>query len=116
MYWHSSEHHGSQVCPALSNRSLLLAFAASLSRSAFLSQRYYEDLDEFSSTSSISQSQESVDVVVTLTSTHAPVSRTPSVQHSVVVQSSLVPKSHSTSSQPMALPSLGECTAGGSSP
>uniref|UniRef100_A0A7N5JW99 Nucleoporin 214 n=1 Tax=Ailuropoda melanoleuca TaxID=9646 RepID=A0A7N5JW99_AILME len=34
---------------------------ASLSRSAFLSQRYYEDLDEASSTSSVSQSLESED-------------------------------------------------------
>ncbi|KAM5328538.1 nuclear pore complex protein Nup214 isoform 2-T2 [Glossophaga mutica] len=61
---------------------------ASLSRSAFLSQRYYEDLDEASSTSSVSQSLESEDARTPCREDdagapvprHAPVARTPSVQ------------------------------------
>lgn len=38
--------------------SILTLFAANLSRSAFLSPKYYEDLDDVSSTSSLSQSLE----------------------------------------------------------
>ncbi|XP_019494095.1 PREDICTED: nuclear pore complex protein Nup214 isoform X2 [Hipposideros armiger] len=67
---------------------------ASLSRSAFLSQRYYEDLDEVSSTSSISQSLESEDArapckdedAVVQVARHAPVVRTPSIQPGLLPQ------------------------------
>ncbi|XP_024417826.2 nuclear pore complex protein Nup214 isoform X2 [Desmodus rotundus] len=67
---------------------------ASLSRSAFLSQRYYEDLDEASSTSSISQSLESEDAQTPCKDDdagaqvprHAPVVRTPSIQPSLLSQ------------------------------
>ncbi|XP_037348800.1 nuclear pore complex protein Nup214 isoform X2 [Talpa occidentalis] len=60
---------------------------ASLSRSAFLSQRYYEDLDEVSSTSSISQSLENEDArpaykdddAATQAPRHTPVTRTSSI-------------------------------------
>lgn len=38
--------------------SILILIAANLSRSAFLSPKYYEDLDDVSSTSSLSQSLE----------------------------------------------------------
>jgi len=70
--------------------------AASLSRSAFLSTRYYEDLDEVSSTSSVSQSLENDDsqavdqeeeVAPVQVPRHAPVVRTPSVQPGLMVQS-----------------------------
>ncbi|KAK1334042.1 hypothetical protein QTO34_005041 [Cnephaeus nilssonii] len=67
---------------------------ASLSRSAFLSQRYYEDLDEASSTSSISQSLENEDTRApckdddagTQVPRHAPVVRTPSIQPGLLPQ------------------------------
>ncbi|XP_040819772.1 nuclear pore complex protein Nup214 isoform X1 [Ochotona curzoniae] len=67
---------------------------ANLSRSAFLSQRYYEDLDEASSTSSVSQSLESEDArapckeeeAVVQAPRHAPVVRTASVQPSLLPQ------------------------------
>ena len=82
--------------------------AASLSRSAFLSQRYYEDLDEGSSASSVAQPLEGEDARPTCTSVaqplegedaqpickeeeavvpvprHAPVVRTPSIQPSLL--------------------------------
>ncbi|XP_045144434.1 nuclear pore complex protein Nup214 isoform X2 [Echinops telfairi] len=75
---------------------------ASLSRSAFLSQRYYEDLDEVSSTSSISQSLESEDVPVPCNDEdapvqapwHAPVVRTTSVQPPLLPQGTPFAKSH----------------------
>ncbi|XP_027622456.1 nuclear pore complex protein Nup214 isoform X2 [Tupaia chinensis] len=74
---------------------------ASLSRSAFLSQRYYEDLDEVSSTSSISQSLESEDArasckeeeAVVQVPRHAPVVRTPSIQPSLLPQAMPLAKS-----------------------
>ncbi|XP_005882205.1 PREDICTED: nuclear pore complex protein Nup214 isoform X2 [Myotis brandtii] len=67
---------------------------ASLSRSAFLSQRYYEDLDEASSTSSISQSLENEDTQAPCKDDdagiqvprHAPVVRTPSIQPGLLPQ------------------------------
>ncbi|EHB00217.1 Nuclear pore complex protein Nup214 [Heterocephalus glaber] len=74
---------------------------ASLSRSAFLSQRYYEDLDEASSTSSISQSLEGEEVRVSCRDDevvqvprHAPVVRTPSVQPGLLPQAMPFAKSH----------------------
>ncbi|XP_072604441.1 nuclear pore complex protein Nup214 isoform X6 [Vulpes vulpes] len=74
---------------------------ASLSRSAFLSQRYYEDLDEASSTSSVSQSLESEDTraskdddTVAQVPRHAPVVRTPSIQPGVLPQAMPFAKSH----------------------
>uniref|UniRef100_A0A2K5EP34 Nuclear pore complex protein Nup214 n=1 Tax=Aotus nancymaae TaxID=37293 RepID=A0A2K5EP34_AOTNA len=75
---------------------------ASLSRSAFLSQRYYEDLDEDSSTSSVSQSLESEDArtsckeeeTVVQAPRHAPVVRTPSIQPSLLPQAAPFGKSH----------------------
>ncbi|XP_019366236.1 PREDICTED: nuclear pore complex protein Nup214 isoform X2 [Gavialis gangeticus] len=69
---------------------------ASLSRSAFLSTRFCEDLDEISSTSSISQSLENEDspvleqeeeVAPLQVSRHAPVVRTASVQPGLLTQS-----------------------------
>uniref|UniRef100_A0A8C3UTI8 Nucleoporin 214 n=1 Tax=Catharus ustulatus TaxID=91951 RepID=A0A8C3UTI8_CATUS len=69
---------------------------ASLSRSAFLSTRYYEDLDEVSSTSSVSQSLENDDsqavdqeeeAVPVQVPRHAPVVRTPSIQPGLMAQS-----------------------------
>ncbi|XP_073872344.1 nuclear pore complex protein Nup214 isoform X4 [Macaca fascicularis] len=75
---------------------------ASLSRSAFLSQRYYEDLDEVSSTSSVSQSLESEDArtsckdeeAVVQAPRHAPVVRTPSIQPSLLPHAAPFAKSH----------------------
>ncbi|XP_008823886.1 nuclear pore complex protein Nup214 isoform X2 [Nannospalax galili] len=75
---------------------------ASLSRSAFLSQRYYEDLDEVSSTSSISQSLEGEDArppckeeeTVVQVPRHAPVVRTPSIQPGLLPQTMPFAKSH----------------------
>ncbi|XP_039085435.1 nuclear pore complex protein Nup214 isoform X3 [Hyaena hyaena] len=75
---------------------------ASLSRSAFLSQRYYEDLDEASSTSSVSQSLESEDTraackdedAAVQVPRHAPVVRTPSVQPGVLPQAAPFAKPH----------------------
>lgn len=72
----------------------VVGFVASLSRSAFLSQRYYEDLDEVSSTSSISQSLESEDArapckeddAMVQVARHAPVVRTPSIQPGLLPQ------------------------------
>ncbi|XP_065551451.1 nuclear pore complex protein Nup214 isoform X3 [Lathamus discolor] len=69
---------------------------ASLSRSAFLSTRYYEDLDEVSSTSSVSQSLENDDsqavdqeeeAAPVQVPRHAPVVRTPSIQPGLMAQS-----------------------------
>ncbi|XP_007651481.1 nuclear pore complex protein Nup214 isoform X2 [Cricetulus griseus] len=75
---------------------------ASLSRSAFLSQRYYEDLDEASSTSSISQPLEGEDArspckeeeTVVQVHRHAPVVRTPSIQPSLLPQAMPFAKPH----------------------
>ncbi|KAL6061896.1 hypothetical protein STEG23_031515, partial [Scotinomys teguina] len=75
---------------------------ASLSRSAFLSQRYYEDLDEASSTSSISQPLEGEDArspckeeeAVVQVHRHAPVVRTPSIQPSLLPQAMQFAKPH----------------------
>ncbi|XP_052578564.1 nuclear pore complex protein Nup214 isoform X4 [Peromyscus californicus insignis] len=75
---------------------------ASLSRSAFLSQRYYEDLDEASSTSSISQPLEGEDArspckeeeAVVQVHRHAPVVRTPSIQPSLLPQAMPFAKPH----------------------
>ncbi|XP_005346146.1 nuclear pore complex protein Nup214 isoform X1 [Microtus ochrogaster] len=87
---------------------------ASLSRSAFLSQRYYEDLDEVSSTSSISQPLEGEDVrspckeeeAVVQVHRHAPVVRTPSVQPSLLPQAVPFAKPHLIhSSSPAAMSS-----------
>lgn len=78
------------------------ASVASLSRSAFLSQRYYEDLDEASSTSSISQPLEGEDArspckeeeTVVQVHRHAPVVRTPSIQPSLLPQAMPFAKPH----------------------
>ncbi|XP_065593472.1 nuclear pore complex protein Nup214 [Cyrtonyx montezumae] len=76
---------------------------ASLSRSAFLSTRYYEDLDEVSSTSSVSQSLENEDpqaadqeeeAAPVQVPRHAPVVRTPSVQPGLVAQPPSFGKQH----------------------
>ncbi|KAJ7407543.1 nuclear pore complex protein Nup214 [Pitangus sulphuratus] len=76
---------------------------ASLSRSAFLSTRYYEDLDEVSSTSSVSQSLENDDsqavdqeeeVAPVPVPRHAPVVRTPSIQPGLMAQSPSFGKQH----------------------
>ncbi|XP_045431111.1 nuclear pore complex protein Nup214 isoform X2 [Pipistrellus kuhlii] len=84
---------------------------ASLSRSAFLSQRYYEDLDEASSTSSISQSLESEDprapcredAAAAQMPRHAPVVRTPSVQPGLLPPAAPFAKSHLGHGPPGAL-------------
>lgn len=77
--------------------------AASLSRSAFLSTRYYEDLDEVSSTSSVSQSLENDDsqavdqeeeAAPVQVPRHAPVVRTPSIQPGLMAQSPSFGKQH----------------------
>ncbi|XP_071881562.1 nuclear pore complex protein Nup214 isoform X4 [Anas platyrhynchos] len=76
---------------------------ANLSRSAFLSTRYYEELDEVSSTSSVSQSLENEDPQVAdqeeeaapvQVPRHAPVVRTPSVQPGLMAQSLPFGKQH----------------------
>ncbi|XP_010119335.1 PREDICTED: nuclear pore complex protein Nup214-like, partial [Chlamydotis macqueenii] len=76
---------------------------ASLSRSAFLSTRYYEDLDEVSSTSSVSQSLENEDsqavdqeeeAAPVQVPRHAPVVRTPSIQPGLMAQSLSFGKQH----------------------
>ncbi|XP_054704272.1 nuclear pore complex protein Nup214 isoform X1 [Grus americana] len=76
---------------------------ASLSRSAFLSTRYYEDLDEVSSTSSVSQSLENEDsqavdqeeeAAPVQVPRHAPVVRTPSIQPGLMAQSPSFGKQH----------------------
>lgn len=77
--------------------------AVSLSRSAFLSTRYYEDLDEVSSTSSVSQSLENDDsqavdqeeeAAPVQVPRHAPVVRTPSIQPGLMAQSPSFGKQH----------------------
>lgn len=77
--------------------------AASLARSAFLSTRYYEDLDEVSSTSSVSQSLENDDSQAVdqeeepapvQVPRHAPVVRTPSIQPGLMAQSPSFGKQH----------------------
>uniref|UniRef100_A0A8C2SW76 Nuclear pore complex protein Nup214 n=1 Tax=Coturnix japonica TaxID=93934 RepID=A0A8C2SW76_COTJA len=76
---------------------------ANLSRSAFLSTRYYEDLDEVSSTSSVSQSLENEDLQAAdqeeeaapvQVPRHAPVVRTPSIQPGLVPQPPSFGKQH----------------------
>ncbi|XP_068012085.1 nuclear pore complex protein Nup214 isoform X2 [Melanerpes formicivorus] len=76
---------------------------ASLSRSAFLSTRYYEDLDEVSSTSSVSQSLENEEsqavdqeeeAAPAPAPRHAPVVRTPSLQPALMAQSPSFGKQH----------------------
>ncbi|XP_072739088.1 nuclear pore complex protein Nup214 isoform X8 [Ciconia boyciana] len=76
---------------------------ARLSRSAFLSTRYYEDLDEVSSTSSVSQSLENDDsqavdqeeeAAPVQVPRHAPVVRTPSIQPGLMAQSPSFGKQH----------------------
>lgn len=76
---------------------------ASLSRSAFLSTRYYEDLDEVSSTSSVSQSLENDDsqavdqeeeAAPVQVPRHAPVVRTPSIQPGLMAQPPSFGKQH----------------------
>ncbi|XP_055964816.1 nuclear pore complex protein Nup214 isoform X1 [Sorex fumeus] len=84
---------------------------ASLSRSAFLSQRCCDDVDEYSSTSSITQPLDSEDAAATLSSRHAPVTRTSSIQPSVMVFGSNVPKSHSVNNQAMVMPNLGTASS-----
>ncbi|XP_038960678.1 nuclear pore complex protein Nup214 isoform X1 [Rattus norvegicus] len=89
---------------------------ASLSRSAFLSQRYYEDLDEGSSASSVAHPLEGEDARPTPTCReeeavvpvprHAPVVRTPSVQPSLLPQAMPFAKPHLIhSSSPAAMSS-----------
>lgn len=96
-----------------------MGFAASLSRSAFLSQRYYEDLDEASSTSSISQSLESEEArapapckdedAVVQAPRHAPVVRTPSVQPGLLPQAAApFAKSHLVPGPPGVMGASGE--------
>ncbi|KAI1232133.1 hypothetical protein IHE44_0007192 [Lamprotornis superbus] len=74
---------------------------ASLSRSAFLSTRYYEDLDEVSSTSSVSQSLENDDsqavdqeeeAAPVQVPRHAPVVRTPSIQPVPTSSNRIIPQ------------------------
>uniref|UniRef100_A0A452QWQ0 Nuclear pore complex protein Nup214 n=1 Tax=Ursus americanus TaxID=9643 RepID=A0A452QWQ0_URSAM len=92
---------------------------ASLSRSAFLSQRYYEDLDEASSTSSVSQSLESEDTrasckdddTVAQVPRHAPVVRTPSIQPGVLPQATPFTKSHLIHGSPGVMGTSSKCTA-----
>lgn len=91
--------------------------AASLSRSAFLSQRYYEDLDEGSSASSVAQPLEGEDAqpickeeeAVVPVPRHAPVVRTPSIQPSLLPQSMPFAKPHLIhSSSPAVMSSAGK--------
>lgn len=91
--------------------------AASLSRSAFLSQRYYEDLDEGSSASSIAQPLEGEDArptckeeeAVVPVPRHAPVVRTPSIQPSLLPQVMPFAKPHLIhSSSPAVMSSAGK--------
>ncbi|XP_039718814.1 nuclear pore complex protein Nup214 isoform X3 [Pteropus medius] len=93
---------------------------ASLSRSAFLSQRYYEDLDEVSSTSSISQSLESEDTrapckdddAVVQAPRHAPVVRTSSVQPGLLPQAAApFAKSHLVPGPPGVMGTSGSTSA-----
>ncbi|XP_029776915.1 nuclear pore complex protein Nup214 [Suricata suricatta] len=93
---------------------------ASLSRSAFLSQRYYEDLDEASSTSSVSQSLEGEDPrapskdedAAGQVPRHAPVVRTPSVQPGVLPQAAPFAKSHLIHGSPGAMGTSVSTSAG----
>ncbi|KAB0407108.1 hypothetical protein E2I00_004264, partial [Balaenoptera physalus] len=90
------------VNEAVQDSNMTSEIHASLSRSAFLCQRYYEDLDEVSSTSSISQSLEGEDTrasckdddAVVQVPRHAPVARTPSIQPSLLPQATPFAKSH----------------------
>lgn len=93
------------------------ASVASLSRSAFLSQRYYEDLDEAISTSSICQPLEGEDArspckeeeAVVQVHRHAPVVRTPSIQPSLLPQAMPFAKPHLFhSSSPAVMSSSGK--------
>lgn len=103
-----------------SNLCFVLGLVASLSRSAFLSQRYYEDLDEASSTSSVSQSLESEDTrasckdddTVAQVPRHAPVVRTPSIQPGVLPQATPFTKSHLIHGSPGVMGTSSKCTAG----
>lgn len=104
--------------PESSNLCFVSGLVASLSRSAFLSQRYYEDLDEASSTSSVSQSLESEDTrasckddTVAQVPRHAPVARTPSIQPGVLPQAMPFAKSHLIHGSPGVLGTSSKCTA-----
>lgn len=101
------------------NLGFVWGFVASLSRSAFLSQRYYEDLDEASSTSSISQSLENEDTRApckdddagTQVPRHAPVVRTPSIQPGLLPQAAApFAKSHLSHGPPGVLGASGKET------
>lgn len=90
---------------------------ASLSRSAFLSQRYYEDLDEGSSASSVVHPLEGEDArptskeeeAVVPVPRHAPVVRTPSIQPSLLPQAMPFAKPHLIhSSSPAVMSSSGK--------
>lgn len=95
---------------------LVLGFVASLSRSAFLSQRSCEDLDEVSSTSSVAQSLEGEDAraacrdddAAAPVPRHAPVVRTPSVQPGLLPQATPFAKSQLTHSAPGVLGTSGK--------
>lgn len=97
---------------------VLFWLAASLSRSAFLSQRYYEDLDEASSTSSVSQSLEGEDTrvsckdddTVAQVPRHAPVVRTPSIQPGVLPQATPFAKSPLIHGSPGMMGTTSKCT------
>lgn len=79
-------------------------FTANLSQSAFLCSRYDEDLDDISSTSSVSQALENEDsqavekeeeLAVPITvPRHPPVVRTPSIQPGLLPQHLAVSKAH----------------------
>ena len=107
------------TCLGLLTLCFALGFAASLSRSAFLSQRYYEDLDEVSSTSSISQSLESEDArasgkeeeAAVQVPRHAPVVRTPSIQPSLLPQATPFAKSPLSHGSPAGMGTSGKYTA-----
>lgn len=99
-----------------SNLCFVSGLIASLSRSAFLSQRYYEDLDEASSTSSVSQSLESEDTraskdddTVAQVPRHAPVVRTPSIQPGVLPQAVPFAKSHLIHGSPGVMGTSSKC-------
>lgn len=78
----------------METKTLSFKPAATLSQSAFLSLRYDEDLDDLSSTSSVSQSLENEDAQATdqeeeevapiQVARHNPVIRTPSVQPGLI--------------------------------
>lgn len=105
----------------LTNVRLVWGSVASLSRSAFLSQRYYEDLDEASSTSSISQSLDNEDTRApckdddagSQVPRHAPVVRTPSIQPGLLPQAAApFAKSHLSHGPPGVLGASGKDTRG----